>query len=109
VRERVSHPVQLADSHEAVPRQGTQALVSYGSNYSRAYRYTLAPLVLKFLQTGNRKITVDIYATYGNVALNKWTRSRNRFQNSYWKQEPAALTNKGLQGPQERKYKDTFL
>jgi hypothetical protein len=46
VRERVSYPVQLADSHEAVSRQGTQALVSHGSNYSRAYRYTLAPLFL---------------------------------------------------------------
>jgi hypothetical protein len=28
------------------------------------------------------------------VAFNKWTRSRNRFQNSYWKQEHAAPTNK---------------
>jgi hypothetical protein len=28
------------------------------------------------------------------VAFNKWTRSRNRFQNSYWKQEHAALANK---------------
>jgi hypothetical protein len=38
VRERVSHPVQLADSHEAVSRQGTQALVSHGSKLQYSVR-----------------------------------------------------------------------
>jgi hypothetical protein len=38
VRERVSHPVQLADSHEAVSRQGTQALVSHGSKFQYSVR-----------------------------------------------------------------------